>query len=72
MSARLFSGQDVPAVPAVTLNPGHAGGHPFATVELSQDGRTYMDVTTVAEAHALRDAFQRAGDLLAEAEGAPS
>lgn len=70
MSARLFSGQDIAGRPVVTLNPGHHRGRPFAVVELAEDGRTYMDISTSAEAYALRDAFQRAGDLLAEAEGA--
>jgi hypothetical protein len=70
MSARLFSGQDIAAVPAVSLNPGHMSGHPFAVVALGTDGRIYVDVNTAAEAYALRDAFQKAGDLLAGAEAA--
>lgn len=61
MSAHLYLTQKV-AAPSARLNPGN--GDPFAVVELCDDG-TYMSIGTAEEAYALRDAFQRAGDLLA-------
>jgi hypothetical protein len=68
MSARLRSAQDV-TDPRASLNPGDERIPPFAVVELDGQGRTYISIYTPAEAYALRDAFGRAGDLLAGAEG---
>lgn len=67
MTARLHSSQTVTSG-RVRLNPGSESGGPFALVDLTD--LTYVTIGTPADAYALRDAFQRAGDLLTEAEGA--
>jgi len=69
MSSRLHSAQTVTS-PRARLNPGGGSGEPFATVDLTD--LTYLAIDTSAEAYALRDAFQRAGDLLSEVEGGAS
>lgn len=64
----LYSSRQL-AEPRARLHPGGDGRPPFAVVELDEGGRDYISAATSAEAYAMRDAWQRAGDLLAEAEG---
>jgi hypothetical protein len=65
----LYSNREIRPDLAAWLN---SGPPPFAVVELTGDGMTTMTFATSAEAYAMRDAVQRAGDLLAEAEGGAS
>lgn len=67
MTARLFSTQDVTA-PRARLIPMGENMPPRVVVDLTD--LTYMAISTAAEAYALRDAFGKAGDLLA-GTGAP-
>jgi hypothetical protein len=71
MTGWLYSAQEV-AAPHVYLNPGAKGSRQFAVVALTADRLTTMTFHTAKEALAMRDACQRAADLLAEAEGTAS
>ena len=68
-TSRLHTAQPIGA-PAARLNPGGDGVPPFATVSfgamVSLGADTYMTIYSWTEAIALRDAFQKAADLLSE------
>lgn len=68
MTARLFTSRAIQGFD-VRLMPGQEHYAAFVTVELDDSRMSYLSFSTPAEAYALRDACQRAGDLLAEAEG---